>query len=193
MMIQSQFTLVLSLMMLQGCLGALDTLYYHEWKYRLCAHPEHSRVELMLHGVRDLIYAVLFMCLPRWSWGGGWAVCLVILLVTEIVITLIDFVIERRVRQPWGGLASGELMMHALMAIIYGAFLLSLTPHIMTWWGLPTGFASHQAPPQPWMIWAASLMGLGVGLAGVRDLSVSLGVRILRWPWGRDQPLTKVI
>ena len=192
-MIQSKFTLVISLMMFQGCLGALDTLYYHEWKYRLCAHPEHTRVELKLHGVRDLIYAVLFICLPRWSWGGGWVACLATLLVAEIVITLIDFVIEQRVRQPWGGLASGELMMHALMAIIYGAFLLSISPHLMMWWGQPTGFAPHSAPLPSWMTWAASMMGLGVGLAGIRDLSVAWGVRWLQWPWGRNQNLTKVM
>ena len=193
MMIQSQFTLVLSLMMLQGCLGALDTLYYHEWKYRLCAHPEQSRIELLLHGIRDIIYATLFISIPRWSWNGMWTSVLVALLIAEIVITLIDFVIERRVRQAWGGLASGELMMHALMAIIYGAFLLSLSPHLIEWWSLETGFTLHKAPPPSWMVWAASLMGMGVGLAGLRDLGVSSGIKILRWPWHRDQSLTKLM
>ena len=191
-MIQTSLNFTLSLMLLQGILGALDTLYYHEWQYRLCAHPEHSRVELRLHGARDLIYALLFLTLPRWSWGGIWAVGLVALLLAEIVITLIDFVVERRVRSAWGGLASGELVMHAVMAIIYGAFLLSISPHIMAWWQLPHDLTPHEVSPPDWILWSMTVMGLGVGLAGLRDLAVSWGSRVLRWPWMSAEPPTQI-
>ena len=192
-MIQTPLTLALLLMMLQGALGALDTLYYHEWKYKLCAHPEHSRVELQLHGARDLIYAALFLTLPRWTWSGAWVFVLVGLLFAEIAITLVDFVIERRVRRAWGGLASGELVMHAVMAIIYGAFLLSISPHLLEWSSMPHGFTPHTNSPSPWIKWSMTLMGIGVGLAGVRDLAVTWGVKVLEWPWRGGEAPTQVV
>ena len=45
---------------LQGALGAFDTLYYHEYKARLPGGVPGTAPELVLHGLRDLIYAVLF-------------------------------------------------------------------------------------------------------------------------------------
>lgn len=187
--IQTDLLLPLILMLSQGVLGAWDTLYYHEWRYRLCAHPEHSRRELILHGARDLIYALLFITLPRWSFEGAWAIVLSLLLLSEVIITLMDFVIEREVRAPWGGLAAGELVMHALMAILYGAFLLSLTPHLIHWFYAESSIVAHDPAVPLWILYTSSLMGVGVGLAGARDLGVAFGVPALRWPWRGESRL----
>ena len=42
------------LMLLQGVLGAFDTLYYHELRARLPAGGARTRVELRVHAARDL-------------------------------------------------------------------------------------------------------------------------------------------
>jgi len=126
--------------------------------------------ELRLHGARDLIYAVLFVGLAWREWRGGWAWCLVALLAAEVLITLADFVLERRVRAPLGGLPAGELVMHALMAILYGALLATLAPHLLAWGALPAALAPHAAPPPPALAALLSAMGAGVLAAGLRDL-----------------------
>jgi hypothetical protein len=97
-------------LMVQACLGAFDTLYYHEYKLRL-PHGEHSAVELRLHAVRDFLYAMIIGTLAWFEWHGWLVLILVCALVAEIVITLWDFVEEDKVRK----LPAGERMMHAVM------------------------------------------------------------------------------
>lgn len=169
-MIETAFVLPLLLLSFQGCLGALDTLYYHEWTHRLPSNAHHVSEELRLHGVRDLIYGVLFCALPRIRFQGIYLWLLVALLLAEIVITLWDFVIERRIRIPLGGLPNGELIMHTVMAIVYGAFLATLMPHLAEWSGAPTAFVPHNPEVAPWLVLAMTAMGIGVTAAGVRDL-----------------------
>ena len=169
-MIETHFLLPLYLLLLQGCLGAFDTLYYHEWKCRLPQNRRSVAPELKLHGVRDLIYAVIFCGLPTFQWGGGWAWVLVFLLVSEIAITLKDFVIEREVRVAIGGLENGELIMHTLMAILYGVFIATLVPHIIEWSSDSTGLIPHESLVPNFLWYMMMGMGIGVGLAGIRDL-----------------------
>ena len=148
-MIESDYILPMILMMTQGILGAIDTVYYHEYRYRLPAYAEEARTELQLHNWRDLIYGVLFISLPRYQWSGYWAWLLAFLIMAEIVITLVDFVIEREIRQAWGGLAAGELCMHAIMAILYGAFIITLLPHWLGWTQGATQFLPQHSPLAP--------------------------------------------
>lgn len=70
-MIHTDYTLPMTLILIQGVLGALDTLYYHEYRYRLPAYATESRDELRLHGIRDLIYGLLFITLSQVAWGGA--------------------------------------------------------------------------------------------------------------------------
>ena len=197
-MIQTDLNFVLTLLMIQGVLGALDTLYYHEWKYRLPALWKHSALELKLHAIRDLIYACIFILLPQFAWHGMFSWLLLGLLLSEIIITCIDFVIERKVRAVWGGLANGELIMHTCMAILYGAFLLALLPHVVAWSYAETQWASHSQTISPVLIYGMSLMGIGVFFAGMRDLLLSfksLSPRLKRycmWPWSPSEEVPQV-
>ena len=190
-MIDTDFILPISLMMLQGILGAIDTIYYHEYRYRLPAYAKEARSELRLHGWRDLIYGILFISLPRFQWQGYWAWLLALLLIAEILITLVDFVIERDVRRPWGGLAAGELCMHAVMAILYGAFLITFSPHWLDWNQGQTQFSPHQIALPEGIIGLMTLMGIGVSTAGIRDLLLSATWlspslhHALAFPWSR--------
>src|SRR5205085_3377937 len=96
------------LLALQGVLGGLDTLYYHEWRARLPARAAFAHTELRLHAGRDFIYAIMFSTLPWLAWQGWWTIGLAALFMAEIVLTLADFIVGDRVRQPLGGVYSGE-------------------------------------------------------------------------------------
>ena len=90
----------LILLFVQGCLGAFDTLWYHEFKLRL-PHSPSARKELTLHSYRGFAYAVIFGSLAWTRWEGLWAWALAALLVLEIIITLQDFIEEDKSRSPF--------------------------------------------------------------------------------------------
>ncbi|WP_437573617.1 hypothetical protein [Sorangium sp. So ce887] len=173
----------LVLLAVQGALGAFDTLYYHEWRARLPGGVPGTAPELVLHGTRDLVYAVLFASLPFVRWEGLAAWLLAALLLVEIVITLRDFVVEDTVRGPLGGVYPGERVMHAVMGIVYGAALAHLLPELRRWSLGATGFSRWEAPLALRVI--LPLMAAGVLLSGLRDLGAVYGPRWLRFPWGR--------
>ena len=49
-------TTTLTLFVVLACLGAFDTLYYHEWRARLPAMGPLARSDLPLHALRDFVY-----------------------------------------------------------------------------------------------------------------------------------------
>jgi hypothetical protein len=153
------------LLFVQALLGAFDTLYYHE--YRLClAHGHSTTTELRLHAARDFAYAIIIGSLGFLTWNGRLAWMLAGLLFIEIVITLWDFIEEDRIRK----LPAGERAMHAVMGIVYGAFLANLLPELVRWHARATGFggADHGFPA-----WVLSCLAVGVFLSGVRDVVAS--------------------
>ncbi len=157
------------LLLVQASLGAFDTLYYHEYKLRL-PHGDHTQTELRLHAVRDFAYAVIISTLGFVTWHGVWTWVLAALLLAEIVITLWDFIEEDKVRK----LPPGERAMHAVMGIVYGAFLAYLVPEMIGWLSLDSGFGAKYHGFPAWML---SVIAAGVFVSGVRDLSASLKKR----------------
>jgi hypothetical protein len=175
-------TVALWLLLVQGVLGASDTLYYHELRARLPARGPEAAAELRLHAVRAFIYAIVFASLPWVEWRGAFAAVLALLLAAEIVITLSDFVIEDRVRAPIGGVYPGERVMHAVMGIVYGAFLAHLAPTWLAWWSMPSTLAFTAASAPESVLWTLTIMAGGVFFSGVRDLAASFGVPYASWP-----------
>jgi len=165
-------------------MGAWDTLYYHEFRARLPAGMPGTKAELQLHGLRSLIYALLFWILPRWSFQGSYAIFLAILLGTEIVITLKDFVVEDWVRKPMGGVYPGERVMHAIMGIVYGAMLAFFLPILWAGFHEPTALVAWSDIPEVFVL-ALSAMSLGVLFSGLRDLAASLGWAWAAWPYSK--------
>jgi len=110
----------LVLLILQGFLGASDTLYYHEFRLRLPSTLSAAK-ELKLHAARDFLYAAIFGSLAWTSWNGWLSWGLMAILMAEVVITVWDFLEEDRSRK----LPLGERSMHAIMGIVYGAFVAS--------------------------------------------------------------------
>jgi len=155
----------LTLLLILGCLGAFDTLWYHEFQQQLPTRAT-GRLELRLHAVRAFFYAVLFGSLAWISWNGLFAWLLAAILAAEILITLWDFV-EEDLRRP---LPSGERVMHTVMAIVYGAFLACLVPQLVRWSQQPTAFARSD---YGWISAALTVMALGVLGSGIRDLAAS--------------------
>jgi hypothetical protein len=175
---------VLSLLAVQGALGAFDTVYYHEWRARLPAHGARVGTELKLHAARDFIYAIVFGTLPSLAWEGAWSFVLGALLAAEIAITLADFIVEDRVRRPLGGVYGGERATHAVMGIVYGAMLAQLVPVMVRWSSLPTALAAVE-PAVPALVWVLRAMGAGVFLSGLRDLAAALELPGAAFPWRR--------
>jgi hypothetical protein len=164
-------TSVLTLLLVNAVLGAWDTLWYHEYRARLWARVSTTRTELRLHAGRDAVYALLYGFLAWWR-PGGWAVALVIAaLVTEIAITMTDFVVEDRDRPAIGGIAPGERVLHSTMAIVYGAMLITFAPELLD--GVAEQTQRHAAPA--WMSWSATAAAVGIALSGGRDAWISSG------------------
>src|SRR5579863_2172711 len=150
---------------IQIAMGAFDTFYHHEMTERLAWRPS-QRHELQLHGVRNILYALLFLTLGWLEVHGIWAIVVIGVLVAEVVITLMDFVEEDLSRK----LPASERVNHTLLALNYGAILVLLMPVLIDWAGRPTelilvayGF---------WSV-LATASAVGVTLFGLRDLAAA--------------------
>ena len=91
-------TLVYSLAVVQGFLGATDTFVYHEWLLGLPQQP-FARREQLLHAIRDALYAVLYLQLGFFRSTGAMAAAVLALLAGEIGVTLADFLQEDATRK----------------------------------------------------------------------------------------------
>src|SRR6202035_5242756 len=154
-----------TLITIQIAMGAFDTFYHHEMTERLAWRPS-QRHELKLHGVRNLLYALLFLTLGWLEVHGFWAMIVIAVLVVEIVITLMDFVEEDISRK----LPASERINHTLLALNYGAILVLVIPVLIEWAGQRTAVTS--AFHGFWSILAAA-SAAGVSLFGLRDLAAS--------------------
>lgn len=163
------------LLLTQGVVGAFDTIYFHEWRARLPAHVPDTSPELRLHALRDFVYTAIFGTLPWIAWHGALALALALMLISEIVITMSDFVVEARVRKKLGDVFPGERVTHAVMGIVFGVLLAHLVPVLLSWWSEPTAFVRADATESSLLRWTLSVMAMGVFLSGVRDLCAARG------------------
>ncbi len=156
---------LLWILAIQGLLGAFDTLYHHELTERLPWRATAGR-ELMLHGVRNFFYILVFLSLGWVEWRGIFAWIFAIMLLVEVFITLWDFIEEDRTR----ALPATERVTHTILALNYGAIITLFFPHWLQWAVLPSGFArvSHG-----WLSWVMALYAAGLMLWSLRDLMAS--------------------
>ncbi|MGF1631724.1 MAG: TIGR01777 family oxidoreductase [Kiloniellaceae bacterium] len=163
--------LLAALICLQVAFGSFDMLFHHEATERLAWRPTQRR-ELQLHAVRNLIYAVLFLCLAWLRPQGLFAAALIAVLLIEVAITLWDFVEEDRTRK----LPESERVLHALLALNYGAILVLLLPTLLAWSLLPS---TVSLVDRGWWGWFLTLSAAGVALFGLRDAAAALRLRWL--------------
>jgi uncharacterized protein (TIGR01777 family) len=150
---------------LQVAMGGFDTLYHHELTERLAWRPSQAR-EVRLHGVRNLAYALMFAALGWSEPHGGAAVALIILMASELIITLWDFVEEDRTRK----LPATERVTHTLLTLNYGVVVALLVPLLGRWVALP--MAVVPAYHGLWS-WLCGIAAIGVIASGLRDLAAA--------------------
>jgi uncharacterized protein len=158
-------TLLWTLVSLQIAMGAFDTLYHHEFTERL-AWRATAHNELKLHAVRNAFYGSLFFTLA-WSRPTGWlAVIVMLVLVTELLITLWDFVEEDLSRK----LPATERITHTLLALNYGGILVLLLPELVAVAAQPSGLVPVNYGFGSLLL---TVSAIAVTLFGVRDWFMS--------------------
>ncbi|HEV2988227.1 MAG TPA: TIGR01777 family oxidoreductase [Candidatus Angelobacter sp.] len=153
--------LVLDLIIAQGLMGAFDTLYHHELRAALPRQPG-AALELQIHAGRSIVYGLLFAGLAWLTWGGVWLLLLAAMLLTEVVLTLWDFLVEDRSRI----LPPAERVLHTLMALNGGAAFALLCLFAPLWWRLPSRL---QITTHGWQSLVMSVFAVGVVVSAVRD------------------------
>ena len=148
-------TAVFAILTVQALLGAFDNLWHHELEAKLPQRIS-ARYELVLHASREAIYAVLFAGIAWLRWEGAWAWVLAALLAIEVVITLADFIEEDLTRR----LPPMERVIHTVLAVSYGGFLVAVAPTMAAWAAAPTGLvlAGHGLVSQVFLVFAAGLV-----------------------------------
>ena len=150
------------LIALQMAMGLFDTVYHHELTERLAWRPSQHH-ELWLHGIRNMMYAALFVILGWFEPNGLWAIAVIGLLVVELAITLMDFVEEDMSRK----LPASERVNHTLLTLNYGAILVLLVPALLERSGKITGWSAAY-----YGIWSylSAVAACGVIMSGLRDM-----------------------
>jgi len=159
-------TLVFSLLTVQTFLGALDTLWNHEFVERLPARRS-ARFELALHAAREFVYLFLFLALAWREWHGAWALVVAAALLLEVVITTTDFVIEDRTRR----LSTFERLLHTLLTVLFGVVLMAIAPIILAWLREPT--ALHAVSYGGFSV-LLTVLAAGMAGWGIRDALAAL-------------------
>lgn len=124
---------VFVILTVQALLGAFDNFWHHELEAKLPQRIS-ARYELVLHASREAIYAVVFAGIAWVRWEGAWAWVLAGLLVVEVVITMADFIEEDLTRR----LPPLERVIHTVLAVSYGGFLVAVAPTMVDWAGAPS-------------------------------------------------------
>jgi uncharacterized protein (TIGR01777 family) len=176
--------LLWTLVSLQIAMGVFDMLYHHELTERLAWCPSQRR-ELALHGIRNLLYAGLFITFGWLEVHGVWSVLMMAVLAAEVLITLMDFVEEDTSRK----LPASERIIHTLLALNYGAVLALAGPVLVDCSLLQTSLApAFHGLGSVLATFAAG----GVAVFGVRDLRASrrLAKRLVEPPRRLAQALS---
>ena len=161
----------INLMIVQALMGAFDTLYHHELKVGL-ARCVTARLELAIHAMRAVLYAVVFIGIAWFEWHGAWVLLLIGIILIEVGLTLWDFIIEDRSRL----LPRSERITHTLLAINGGAAFALLASELSQWFAQATAMYPVE---YGWRAWFLTLAGIGVGLSGLRDGFAAWAVRRL--------------
>lgn len=154
-------SLLITLLVLQGIVGGVDTLVNHELLERLPARVE-ARGEIGLHALREAIYGMLFVAAAWYAWHGAWAFAVAGLLAVEILVDAIDEFVENRIRV----LPQNERMLHFIMIINLGLIAAALVLVMLDWVSRATAIERTSHGPGSWML---SLLSLATLCWAVRD------------------------
>ena len=144
-------------------LASVDGLYLHLWRYRLHAR-EASRREHRLHTLSALLFAATLPALMLWETGGALLWAGVALVTLDLAIALVDMLSERDSRAAFGGLSTGEYVLHMhIVAARSAALALALAARPASAWALEApwvlgplpgvaAIVGWQALPGAWLV-----------------------------------------
>lgn len=156
-----------------GCLGGTDILLYHSVSHGIRSHHD-SRFELVVHSLRGPTYAALFILVPNFAVHGAFFWLLIGIFAFDVCISLCDFMIEGASRKFFGGLPSGEYVLHVIMAMLFGALVTSVFYGVGDWAGIPTDLAYEPAAVPSWVRAIMAFMAFAVFWSGAMDLVAAL-------------------
>lgn len=162
-------SVILWFLVIQGILGAFDMFYHHEFKEKLPWRKTAS-TEMLLHGVRNFFYSLIFFSFGWLAWHGAYAWALAAIILIEVIITLWDFVEEDRTRK----LPETERVTHAILTLNYGAIIALFIPVLLEWSAAPTAFTQTN---YGYLSWLMSIYAAGVFIWGIRDTARGLKLR----------------
>lgn len=126
-------TLLTGLLIVQGVIGAIDTLINHELIARLPYRVEAKR-EVGIHVLRESVYGALFVAMAWFAWHGAWALLPGILLVLALVIDAVDEFVENRTRV----LPQNERMLHFALVLNMGIISILMLFVLADWYRQPS-------------------------------------------------------
>lgn len=151
-----------------GVLGATDILLYHSVSHGIRSHQD-SRWELVVHSLRGPTYAALFILVPNFAMQGGFFWLLMGILVFDLCISLADFVLEGRSRAFFGGLPTGEYVLHIILAMLFGALVTAILYGGGHWAAASTRFAYEPAAVPALVRGVMVVMAVMVLASGIMD------------------------
>ncbi|AIO36391.1 3-beta hydroxysteroid dehydrogenase/isomerase family protein [Burkholderia cenocepacia] len=155
------FDWAIDLLIVQGAMGAFDTLYHHELTQDL-PHRPHARLELAIHAVRSVLYGLVFAAFAQLAFHGAWVAAIAAVLGVEVLLTLWDFVVEDRSRK----LPATERVLHTLLAVNGGALIGLYAMQLADWAQAPTALHVVDAG---WRGALLTVFAIGVTASGIRD------------------------
>lgn len=162
---------ILAILFVQGLLGAADVIWNHELRENL-PNQASATLEQFIHGVREVLYAIVFAGLAWFAWHGAFAWAFGAILLVEIGLTAWDFVVEDRTRR----LSPQERVTHLVLSMGGGAYCALLASHLVAWSREATALVPVSYGAWSWLLSACAVGVLGWG---VRDLLSHLRLRRL--------------
>jgi hypothetical protein len=156
-----------------GVLGAIDILLYHSVSHGIRSH-EDSRLELITHSLRGPTYTALFLLVPNFAMQGAFFWLLIGIFVFDVAISLGDFILEAASREFFGGLPSGEYVLHTILAMLFGALVTSVFYSVGHWATMPTRLAYEPAAVPDLLRALLAFMAVFVFWSGAMDLLAAI-------------------
>jgi hypothetical protein len=117
---------VINILIFQAILGGFDVIWNHELKERFPSKRT-AALEQKIHGIRELLYAVVFLGLAWYLWQGVWAWLMFSVIAIEVILTALDFVIEDQTRL----LSPLERITHLVLSMVGCAYFAMLMPVLL--------------------------------------------------------------
>lgn len=159
-----------------GILGGTDILLYHSISHGIRTHQD-SRQELFIHSLRGPTYALLFTVVPNFALHGLFFWLLIAIYFLDLLISLADFAIERASREFFGGLPTGEYVLHILLAMLFGGLVTSTFYGAGSWGALPTSITYEPAHVPALLRGLLVFMAVFVLYSGALDLRAMMRLK----------------